>query len=163
MARRLRSVELDFAGSAPVRLVFTARVSAGPVAVYRALAEDVSAMPAWFSAVTAARPLSGVDGGAGREVRLRGGVFFRETILAAAPGERYAYRVDETNTPGPGALLEEWRLVPSGSGTLVRWTMASEGPVVFRRVMRAARPGIGQSFKGAMRKLDRRLAATATA
>ncbi|MFE4867927.1 SRPBCC family protein [Streptomyces sp. NPDC056682] len=160
MARRLRSVELDFAGSAPVRLVFTARVSAGPGAVYRALAEDVSAMPAWFSAVTAARSL---DGGAGREVRLRGGVFFRETILAADPGERYAYRVDETNTPGPGALLEEWRLVPSGSGTLVRWTMASEGPTGFRRVMRAARPGVGQSFKRAMRKLDRRLAATATA
>ncbi|MFJ8309982.1 MULTISPECIES: SRPBCC family protein [unclassified Streptomyces] len=160
MARRLRSVELGFAESAPVRLVFTARVSAGPGAVYRALAEEVSDMPSWFSAVTGARPL---DGGAGREVRLRGGVFFRETIVAADPGERYVYRVDETNTPGVAALLEEWRLVPSGSGTLVRWTMASQGPTLFRLVMRLARPGVGQSFKGAMRKLDRRLSDAAAA
>ncbi|MFI6473672.1 SRPBCC family protein [Streptomyces sp. NPDC050516] len=159
MARRLRSVELDFAESAPVRLVFTARVSAGPGAVYRALAEEVSEMPAWFSSVAAARPL---DGGAGREIRLRGGVFFRETIMAKVPGERYAYRIDETNTPGMGALLEDWRLTPAGSGTTVRWTMASDGPALFRLAMRAAGPGIGQSFKGAMRKLDRRLTGSPT-
>ncbi|MFI6051896.1 SRPBCC family protein [Streptomyces violascens] len=157
MARRLRSVELDFAESAPVRLAFTAHVSAGPAVVYRALAEDVSDTPAWFSSVSAARPL---DGGAGREIRLRGGVFFRETIMARDPGERYAYRIDETNTPGVAALLEDWRLTPAGSGTTVRWTMASDGPALFRLAMRAARPGIGQSFKGAMRNLDRRLATT---
>lgn len=154
MARRLRSVKLDFAESAPVRLVFTAHVSAGTAAVYRALAEEVSDTPAWFSSVASARPL---DGGAGREIRLRGGVFFRETIMAREPGERYAYRIDETNTPGVRALLEEWRLTPAGSGTTVRWTMASEGPALFRLMMRAAGPGVGQSFKGAMRKLDRRL------
>ncbi|MFE4857653.1 SRPBCC family protein [Streptomyces sp. NPDC056670] len=159
MARRLRSVELDFAESAPVRLVYTARVSAAPGDVYRALAEEVADTPAWFSSVAAARPL---DGGAGREVRLRGGVFFRETIMARDPGERYAYRIDETNTPGVAAMLEDWRLVAEGPGTRVRWTMASEGPALFRLAMRAAAPGVGRSFRGAMRKLDRRLAGTTT-
>ncbi|MET9359371.1 SRPBCC family protein [Streptomyces sp. NPDC006632] len=155
MARRLRSVELDFAESAPVRLVFTARLSAGPDAVYRALADQVTDMPAWFSSVVAARPL---DGGAGREIRLRGGVFFRETIMARDAGARYAYRIDETNVPGVAAMLEDWRLAPVGEGTAVRWTMASGGPALFRLTMRAAGPGVGQSFKGAMRALDRLLA-----
>ncbi|MFG2719137.1 SRPBCC family protein [Streptomyces sp. NPDC048416] len=154
MARRLRPVELDFAASAPVRLVFTARLSAGPDAVYRALADEVSSTPVWFTSVAAARPLLG---GAGREVRLRGGVFFRETIMATVPGERYAYRIDETNAPGVTAMLEDWRLAAAGSGTVVRWTMASEGPTLFRLTMRAARPGVGQSFRGAMRNLDRLL------
>ncbi|MCT9088646.1 SRPBCC family protein [Streptomyces sp. ASQP_92] len=160
MARRLRPVELDFAESAPVRLAFTTRLSAAPGAVYRALAEEVADTPVWFSSVAAARPL---DGGAGREVRLRGGVFFRETIMATDPGERYAYRIDETNTPGVRALLEDWRLRPAGPGTLVRWTMAGEGPALFRLAMRAAGPGIGQSFRGAMRALDRHLAQAETA
>ncbi|WP_331446396.1 SRPBCC family protein [Streptomyces xanthochromogenes] len=159
MARRLRPVELDFADCAPVRLVYAARVSAAPAVVHRALAEEVSDTPAWFSSVVAARPL---DGGAGREVRLRGGVYFRETIMAKDPGERYAYRIDETNTPGVAAMLEDWRLTPDGSGTRVRWTMAIDGPALFRLTMRAARPGIGQSFRGAMRGLDRRLAGRAT-
>ncbi|MEU3505556.1 SRPBCC family protein [Streptomyces hundungensis] len=159
MARRLSSVELDFAESAPVRLTFTTRLAAAPGAVYRALAEEVADTPLWFPSVAAARPL---DGGAGREVSLRGGVFFRETIMARDPGARYAYRIDETNAPGVTALLEDWRLRPAGSGTVVRWTMAGEGPALFRLAMRAAGPGIGHSFKGAMRKLDRHLAGTRT-
>ncbi|MER0444214.1 SRPBCC family protein [Streptomyces sp. Edi4] len=157
MARRLRPMELTFATSAPVRLVFTAHVPAGPGAVHRALADEVAQTPLWFTSVVAARPL---DGGAGREVRLRGGVFFRETILASDPGERYAYRIDETNVPGVSALVEDWRLTPAGSGTTVRWTMASDGPALFRLAMRAAAPGIGQSFRGAMRNLGRHLAST---
>ncbi|MCX5383907.1 SRPBCC family protein [Streptomyces sp. NBC_00083] len=157
MARRLSSVELDFAESAKVRLVFTARLSARPDAVFRALADEVAATPVWFSPVVAARHL---DGGAGREVRLRGGVFFRETIMAREAGARYAYRIDETNVPGVTAMLEDWRLVASGSGTAVRWTMASEGPALFRLAMRGAGPGVGRSFKNAMRNLNRVLAPT---
>lgn len=38
MAHRLRSVGLDWAETAPVRLVFTAEASAAPEAVFRALA-----------------------------------------------------------------------------------------------------------------------------
>ncbi|MFE6843710.1 SRPBCC family protein [Streptomyces sp. NPDC057686] len=158
MARRLRPVGLDFIEDAPVRLSFVARTAASPGAVYRALAEEVEGWPRWFGAVTLARP---THGGAGREVRLVGGTRFQETIMAADPGRRYAYRVDETNAPGLRALLEEWRLVPAepGPGTLVRWTFAADGPALFRLALTGARPGLGHSFRSAVRALDARLSA----
>ncbi|MFJ5552814.1 SRPBCC family protein [Streptomyces sp. NPDC093225] len=154
MTRRLRPVGLDFIDSAPVRLVFAAEAAAAPEALYRALAEEVETWPAWFRAVSRARP---THGGAGREIRLMGGVRFQETIMAADPDLRYAYRVDETNVPGLHALLEEWRLAPAGSGTRVRWTFAAAGAAPLRTALGLARPGLGRSFRDAIRALDRRL------
>ncbi|MFJ6779040.1 SRPBCC family protein [Streptomyces yangpuensis] len=156
MVRRLRPVGLDFIDVAPVRLVFAAGAAAPPEAVYQALAEEVEGWPRWFRAVTLARP---TYGGAGREVRLMGGVRMQETIMAADPERRYAYRVDTTNAPGVRALLEEWRLTPAGSGTHVRWTFAADGPAAFRLALTAARPGLGHSFRTAVRTLDARLTA----
>ncbi|MFK0049329.1 SRPBCC family protein [Streptomyces sp. NPDC090741] len=156
MVRRLRPVGLDFIEDAPTRLRFAARTTAGPEAVYRALAEDVEGWSQWFGAVTLARP---THGGAGREVRLAGGTRFEETIMAADPERRYAYRVDETNVPGIRALLEEWRLTPADpcSGTLVRWTFAVDGSAPLRFALTAARPLLGRSFRSAVRALDARL------
>lgn len=156
MARRLKPVTLDFTGSAPLRLVFTREMAAAPEAVYHALAEETTGWPRWFTAVAACRP---ADGGRGREVRLRGGTRFRETVLAAEAPHRYAYRVDETNAPGPRALVEEWRLSPAGTGTRVRWTVAADGPAPFRLLLRIGRAGVGRAFRDAMTRLDRRLAA----
>ncbi|MCX4803440.1 SRPBCC family protein [Streptomyces sp. NPDC058682] len=156
MARRLRPVGLDFIEDAPVRLVFATDTVAPPEAVYRALAEEVEGWADWFGAVTLARP---THGGAGREIKLRGGVRFQETIMAADPERRYAYRVDTTNAPGVRALLEEWRLTPAGTGTHVRWTFAADGPAPFRFGLAVARPGLGHSFRTAVRALDRRLTA----
>lgn len=156
MARRLCPVGLDFIEDAPIRLVFAAEVRAAPEDVYQALAQDVEGWPRWFKAVRLARP---THGGAGREIKLRGGVRFEETIMAADPEQRYAYRVDTTNAPGVRALLEEWRLTPHGSGTRVRWTFAADGPAPFRLALTGARPALGQSFRQAVRTLDGRLAA----
>ncbi|QEV16772.1 SRPBCC family protein [Streptomyces alboniger] len=154
MTRRLSPVGLEFIESAALRLVFTRELSAPPEAVYHALAVDVMAWPTWFSSVTRCRP---TDGGKGREVLLKGGTRFRETILAAEAPERYAYRVDETNVPGPRALVEEWRLVPAGAGTRVRWTFAADGPAPFRLSLRIGRAGLGRAFRDAVTALDRRL------
>ncbi|MFH8475429.1 SRPBCC family protein [Streptomyces sp. NPDC018000] len=158
MPRRLRSVDLDFVESAPLRLVFAAEMSAPPELVYRALADDVAGWPSWFTSVTAARP---TDNGAGREVRLKGGTVFRETIVAAAPCEQYAYRVDESNAPGLLALLEDWRLTPAGTGTRVQWTFAADGAAPFRFALRLGRSGMGRAFRDAVRNLDGRLAGSA--
>jgi uncharacterized protein YndB with AHSA1/START domain len=155
MARRLRPVDLDFVASAPVRLVFAREVSASPEQVFRALAEDVPGWAQWFSAVALARS---TDGGAGREIRLRGGPRFEETVLVAKAPEVYAYRVDATNVPGVRALAEEWRLVPRGTGTRVQWTFAADGPAPFRFVLGMARAGLGRAFRDAVTSLDRRLA-----
>ncbi|MER6622272.1 SRPBCC family protein [Streptomyces sp. NPDC000931] len=155
MAHRLRPVGHEFVRTAPVRLVFVREIAAAPERVYRALAEDVTGWTEWFGAVTLSRPL---DDGAGREIRLRGGTRFRETVLVTEEPEVYAYRVDVTNAPGARALAEEWRLAPAGTGTRVRWTFAADGPAAFRLVLRAARPGLGRAFRAAVTSLDRRLA-----
>ncbi|AZM51731.1 MxaD family protein [Streptomyces sp. WAC 01529] len=157
MTRRLSPVGLEFIESAALRLVFAREMSAPPEAVYRALADDVMGWPTWFAAVTRCRP---TDGGKGREVLLKGGTRFRETILAADEPARYAYRVDETNAPGPRALVEEWRLSPAGTGTRVRWTFAAEGALAFRLSMRIGRAGLGRAFRDAVTTLDRRLTDT---
>ncbi|WP_306338277.1 SRPBCC family protein [Streptomyces sp. KL118A] len=152
MARRLSPVGLDFIQSAPVRLVFSREVAASPDAVYRALADDVTGWPQWFSAVTLCRP---TGGGAGREVRLKGGTRFQESILAAEGPERYAYRIDETNTPGLRALVEEWRLSPVGTGTRVQWTFAVDGPAPLRVALKLGRAGLGRAFRDAVTALDK--------
>ncbi|GAA1370077.1 SRPBCC family protein [Streptomyces beijiangensis] len=149
-------MELDFVDSAPLRLVFAAEVSASATAVYQALAEDVESLPEWFTAVRLARPTAG---GAGREIRLRGGVRFQETILAREPSTRYAYRVDTVNTPGMRALLEEWLLTPTATGTRVRWTFAADAAAPVLMSLRLGRAGLGKAFRDAVRRLDLRLAA----
>jgi uncharacterized protein YndB with AHSA1/START domain len=158
MAHLLREVGLDFVKSAPVRHVFAREISAPPKAVFQALAEDVPGWPEWFSAVTLARPL---DGGARREIRLRGGTHFEETILAAKSPEVYAYRVDVTNAPGARTMVEEWRLAPAGTGTRVQWTFAVDGTGPFRCVVGLARAGLGRAFRDAVTTLDRRLTTAA--
>ncbi|MFE2066306.1 SRPBCC family protein [Streptomyces sp. NPDC059467] len=154
MTRRLRPVGLDFVETAPVRLVFAQEMSAPPELVFHALNDDVPGWAEWFAAVTHAES---VDDGAGRAIRLKGGGRFRETIIAAKEAEVYAYRVDLTNAPGAHAIAEEWRLVPSGSGTRVQWTFAVDGSAPFRLAVRVARAGLGRAFRGAVTELDRRL------
>ncbi|CAM5646837.1 hypothetical protein SALBM311S_07557 [Streptomyces alboniger] len=154
MVRQLRPVELEFVETAPVRLVFEQEISAAPEAVFGALAEDVPGWSEWFAAVTSARP---VDDGARRDIRLKGGGRFLETVLAAKPSEVYAYRVDLTNAPGARALAEEWRLVPAGTGT--------PGAMVLRRRRDGgfpARPEIRRPWPRARLPGCRHLAGPAT-
>jgi hypothetical protein len=154
MARRLREVGLDFVETAPVRLVFAQEVSVPPERVHRGLTEDIAAWSAWFPSVTLSRP---VDDGAGREIRLRGGAWFRETVLVSTSPGLYAYRADESNAPGLRALVEEWRLAPSGTGTRVQWTIAADGTGVLRALLRVARGGLAREHRNAVRNLERRL------
>ncbi|MFJ3670737.1 SRPBCC family protein [Streptomyces sp. NPDC090106] len=155
MAHQLRAVGLDFVESAPVRFVFVREMAAPPEAVHRALADDVPGWPEWFSAVTLARS---TGDGSTREIHLKGGGRFQETVLASEAPEVYAYRVDVANAPGLRTLVEEWRLAPSGAGTRVRWTLATDGTAAYRLVAKLARPGLGRAFRDAVTALDRRLA-----
>ncbi|MGK3944371.1 SRPBCC family protein [Streptomyces caeruleatus] len=156
MAHQLREVGLDFIETAPVRMVFVQEMSAPPEAVHRALAEDVPGWEEWFAAVTMARS---TGNGSTREIHLKGGGRFRETIILAEAPEVYAYRVDVANAPGARAIAEEWRLTPAGAGTQVRWTFAVDGTAAFRLVAKLGRAGLGRAFRDAVRTLDRRLAA----
>ncbi|NEA98613.1 SRPBCC family protein [Streptomyces sp. SID13726] len=155
MAHQLRAVGLDFIETAPVRMVFAQEMSAPPDAVFKALAEDVPGWAEWFSAVTLARS---TGDGSTREVHLKGGGRFQETVLVAKAPEVYAYRVDVANAPGVRAIVEEWRLTPAGTGTRVRWTFTADGTAAFRFVAMLGRAGLGRAFRGAVTTLDRRLA-----
>ncbi|MCI3934908.1 SRPBCC family protein [Streptomyces sp. AN091965] len=157
MPRRLRPVGLDFLVTAPVRHVFTGEVSAPPETVFQALAVDVAQWPAWFTSVTRARP---TRDGAGRAVHLQGGFRLLETILAADAPTRYVYRVDVSNAPGVRALVEEWHLTPTATGTRVRWTFAVEPRGLMRFLFRHGRRGLGKTFDASVRNLDRRLSGT---
>ena len=154
MAHQLRAVGLDFIETAPVRLVFAQEMSAPPEAVFRALAEDVPGWAQWFSAVTLARS---TGDGSTREIHLKGGGRFQETILASKEPEVYAYRVDLANAPGARAIAEEWRLTSAGTGTRVRWTFAVDGTAAFRVVTRIGGAGLGRAFRNAARTLDGQL------
>ncbi|MFI8535819.1 SRPBCC family protein [Streptomyces aquilus] len=160
MAHQLREVGLDFVERAPVRLVFARDMSAPPEQVFRALADDVPGWAEWFAAVTLARP---TGDGTTREIHLKGGGRFQETIIAAKEPEVYAYRVDVANVPGVRTLVEEWRLAPSGTGTHVRWTFATDGTAAYRLAMKLAAPGLGRAFRDAATALDRRLTKQASA
>ncbi|MCZ4122933.1 SRPBCC family protein [Streptomyces sp. H39-S7] len=151
--RPLRPVDPDFLDTAPVRLVFTLGIIAPPEAVYRALAVDTEAWPAWFRAVKRARRTS-----VGRDVALAGGVRFEETVLVDEAPKRYVYRADTCNAPGLRALVEEWRVEPIGPGSLVQWTFAMDGPAPLRTAMRVLGPGLGRAFRAAVSALDLRLA-----
>ncbi|MGW1208771.1 SRPBCC family protein [Streptomyces sp. NPDC002499] len=156
MARQLRPEGLDFVETAPVRLVFAREMSASPEAVHRALAEDVPGWAEWFPGVKRARLLGD---GTRREVWLTGGGHFEETILASKEPDVYAYRVDAGNAPGLRALVEEWRLLPSGTGTRAQWTFAADGSAPLRLVTKGSRAALGRAFRGAVTSLDRRLSA----
>lgn len=150
--RPLRRVEPDFLDTAPVRLVFTLAITSPPVAVYRALAEETESWPSWFSAVKSAHRTE-----VGRDVALAGGVRFQETVLVDEAPKRYVYRADTCNAPGLRALVEEWRVEPTGAGSLVQWTFAMDGSAPMRVLLRALRPGLGRAFRDAVRALERRL------
>ncbi|MGK5630085.1 SRPBCC family protein [Streptomyces sp. URMC 123] len=154
-ARRLRPVGPEFLESAPLRLAFAEHMTADPEQVFPRLAEDVAGWSRWFRAVAVARP---EDGGKRRTVVLRSGTRFTETIVACDAPERYAYRVDETNAPGPRALLEEWRLAPAATGTRLCWTVAVDAPGPVLLGLRVARPGVVRAFRDAVRRLDRHIA-----
>ncbi|MGW7351075.1 SRPBCC family protein [Streptomyces sp. NPDC054784] len=154
MPKRLRSVGLEFVETAPVRLVFSRRAGSAPEALFAQLS-DVPSWPEWFGGVSEARPLAG---GERRVIGLRGGARFLETVVTEPPA-RYSYRIDETNVPGVRAMWEDWRLDPDGDGTLVTYTMALDGHPVCRAVVRLLGPGLGRTFRAAVRSLDERIAA----
>ncbi|HEY5837121.1 SRPBCC family protein [Streptomyces sp.] len=148
---QLRAVGLDFLGTAPVKLVFSAAVAAPPGTVYHALAEDTPGWSEWFAAVKYARPTE-----AGRHVVLSGGLRFEETVLIAEEPGRYVYRADATNRPGVRAMLEEWRVEPAAGCSLVQWTIAVDPAPATAGFLRLLTPVLRSSFRTAMQKLDRR-------
>ncbi|MBD3931028.1 SRPBCC family protein [Streptomyces chumphonensis] len=157
MRRHLVDVPVEFVHLAPLRLTCRVRVAAAPAEVYRALAEGTAGR-------RGPRLQRGANGpratGAWvvEPARRGGGPVVRGTVLAARPGEHYAYRADEVRVPGVRALVADWRLTPGPTGgTRVVRTLALDVAPVLRVLAPLARPWLGGTFRRSMRELDARL------
>jgi uncharacterized protein YndB with AHSA1/START domain len=160
---RLAEVELAFADDAPLRLVLHAELAATPDEVYGALSDDPATWT-WFPGLQGGRFPAGTNGvGDPREVRI-GGTTIAETILAADPGRRWAYRVDAMQIPIAKALVEVWDLaeVPATStraaATRIVYTFALEPNRLSARTAGPTGAVIATLFAKAARNLDRLLA-----
>jgi hypothetical protein len=161
---RLAEVEIAFADDAPLRLVLHAEVAATPDQVYTALSDDPATWT-WFPGLQGGRFPAGTNAvGDPREVRI-GGTTVAETILAADPGRRWAYRVDAMQIPIARALVEVWDLeeVPETStrpsATRIVYTFALDPSRLSARTAGPTGAVIAALFAKAARNLDRRLAA----
>lgn len=160
---RLAEVEIAFADDAPLRLVLHAEVAATPDQVYAALSDDPATWT-WFPGLQGGRFPAGTNAvGDPREVRI-GGTTVAETILAADPGRRWAYRVDAMQIPIARALVEVWDLeeVPETStrpsATRIVYTFALDPSRLSARTAGPTGAVIAALFAKAARNLDRRLA-----
>lgn len=116
MTRSLRPVVLGFIDTAPVAHTLHLELAASTEQVY-AMLSDSPATWTWMPSVKGGRWL-GTDRrvDARREITI-GPATITETILAAEPAQRWAYRIDTSSVPMASALLEDWRLseVPATS------------------------------------------------
>jgi uncharacterized protein YndB with AHSA1/START domain len=156
----LRPEGLKFLETAPLKLVFAGTLKAAPEAVFYALAAEPQNWPRWYGAVTGNEYRGDGPHGVGsrRRVRLVGGVTFNETVLAWDSPSRYAYRIDRCTMPGLRALVEEWDVLETNSGTRVSWTMAIDAVPGLQAALRAGAPGVGVATRRALGRLERRLA-----
>ena len=157
MPFRLRAESSDFLATAPKRWRFEGRIDASQERVFDAIAADPSTWT-WFPGFSTGRYEGPGPHGVGsiREVRV-GPSVYRETIVAWDRPTRWVYRVDSTTVPLAHALVEEWTVEPSGSGSIVGWTFAIDPRLMFRAIGPAANAVLGGVFRKAMRNLEAEL------
>jgi hypothetical protein len=155
---RLRPEGLDFTTTAPTRWTFSAPVAARPADVFAALSADPSTWVEWFPGLSGGHYEGDAPPGlgSGREVSI-GRTRYLETVIAWDAPKQWAYRVDETTAPMANALVEDWRIVPDGDGSIVSWTFAIDPRPLFSVASTLAAPVMGRLFRRAMRNLGRHL------
>ena len=162
MSKPMRAVGLDFVDTAPVKLVFHAEVNATPEAVYAVLSGDPDGWK-WFPTLTGGRfPDGRGEVGDPREV-LVFGTKATETVMAADPGRRWAFRVNTLSLPLAYALIEDWVLteVPATStrpiATRTSYTFALDPRPLAARTATFSGATIGAVFAKAAKNLDKLL------
>lgn len=109
MHRTLKPVQLDFVDLAPIVHTLNMELDASAERVYEMLS-DSPATWTWMPSVRGGRWLTSEHGVGGRRQILVGPAKITETVLAAEPGRRWAYRIDTTSVPLANALVEDWVL-----------------------------------------------------
>ncbi len=155
----LRSVELDFLDTAPVRFDYEAALPAPPARVFAAISADPATWT-WFPGLADARYESARPHGIGtKRSVVMNGVRYRETILAWDPPTRWAYRVDESSDATFAALAEDWVIEPGTNGAVLRWRFAVDPQPDLVDLIAGAREMIGGVWSAAMVALAAQLRA----
>lgn len=128
----LTPADLDFAGTAPNRIVVERTVAAPAARIWEALV-DTAGWTTWFPTMTSATSTSDPDHGLGstRSVKV-GGLVADERFIGWEPERLWAFTIVRTNLPMAKRFTEQVELIPDGDRTAVRYTGAFE-PTVFTR------------------------------
>ena len=156
---QLRSVDLEFLTTAPVRFTYEVELPATIDVVFMAISADPSTWT-WFPGLADGRYVGVEPHGVGtrRAIALEGTVY-QETILAWDAPTRWAYRVDESSDSTFLALAEDWVMEPRDSGSVLRWTFAVDPQPELAELIAGAGEIIGTVFANAMVSLAEHLGA----
>lgn len=154
-----RPVGLDFLESAPLRFSNSVDLAPPPEAVFAVLAR-ADTWPRWASVITHVEYTSPAPHGVGttRVVTMRGGLVGDEEFLAWEPGEHLAFRFNASSTRSLAAFLEDYRIVPHGSGSRLTWSLGQELAGPSARLAPLSRPVMDRVFQRFLRNLQRLLA-----
>lgn len=153
---QMRRVEIDFLETAPRRYVVECVVDLPRADLWKAIVDPLT-WPEWFPGVRSAAYLGDPPHGVG-SVRVAdvGGFLMEETMLAWEEGRRWAYRIDRSTAPLAKAQLECIDLEDCGSGTRVRWTLATHPGILLRLTAPIFRGTVQRLLTRAMRNLEGR-------
>jgi len=151
---RMQSVGIDFLQEAPKIYVVRCNVALPRHEVWEAII-DAPSWPAWFPGVRSASYRGDPPYGVGTiRVANVGGFLMEETVLAWEEGRRWAYRIDRSTAPLAKAQLECTELEDHGSGTRVRWTLATHPGVLLRVTGPIFQRTVQRLLERAMRNLE---------
>jgi hypothetical protein len=122
----LEPVDLSVFDDAPVVVRQQAYVAAPRDRVFAAVASDPAGWGAWFPGFrNDGSWLTPAPHGVGSIRAVRMLAFrYRETVLAWDEGQRWAFRIDETNARGFKAFAEDYLFTDEGTGTRLTWIVA---------------------------------------
>ena len=157
----MRKVGLDFVESAEKVYVMQCELEAPRAAVFAAFAAPTT-WSGWFPGVEKVVYRGDKPYGVGtRRESSVGGAKYQQTMLAWDEDTRWGYVIDRSTVPIAKAQLEITEFEEAGSGTRVRWTLATD-PLPDLEFMADGTPFgefLQSLFKEAMSNLDALLAA----
>jgi carbon monoxide dehydrogenase subunit G len=128
----LRPVDLAFSETAEKTYICEGRLRAGIDDVWRAVA-DATTWADWFPGVERADYSSPPPHGVGAKRRsVVSGATYEETMLAWEAPHLWVYRIDRCSLPIAKAQMETTELESDGTGTLARWTLATDRRLLLR-------------------------------
>ncbi|MCZ8379500.1 SRPBCC family protein [Mycobacterium sp. CPCC 205372] len=150
-------VPLTFVDTAPYRFVSTVDLAITPEQVFEVLADETS-WPQWATVITKVTWTSPEPRAVGttRRVEMQGGIVGDEEFLAWTPFSHMAFRFNEASTRSIAAFAEDYRVVPTPTGSHLTWVMAMKPNGVAARVgMTLGKPVMGWLFQRFLHNLRR--------